>query len=297
MQIKNWNDLTYLLAVQRGGSYAGAATILQVDDTTVSRRLNALQEELNTQLIFRLPDGTIQMTDSGEAILTHLDAIENSIGLIEETLSAENIECTGTVRITSVPIIVNRVLAPNVKALMERHPRLEIVLIPDSRDLSLSHREADLAVRLARPKTGGHAVKARKIGQLPYSTYVANDISDSQVRELSWIAYDDLLAHIPPAKWTNHLLANADNAVSHVRVHDVETALQLTQSGAGKALLPDFVASGTEELRPITVDSDMPLPIRDIWLLGHAEQNKQRRIVAVSNWVDQTIAEVITSQL
>ena len=297
MQIKNWNDLTYLLAVQRGGSYAGAAAILKVDDTTVSRRLSALQEELNTKLIFRLPNGTIQMTESGEAILTHLDSIENSIGLIEETLSAEKIECTGTVRITSVPIIVNHVLAPNVNALTERHPKLEIVLIPDSRDLSLSHREADLAIRLARPKAGGHSVKARKIGQLSYSTYVAKALSESQVRALSWIAYDDMLAHIPPAKWTNHLLANADDAMSQVKVHDVETAVQLTKSGAGKALLPDFVASRTEELKSFIVDSGVPLPIRDMWLLGHAEQMKQRRIVAASNWVDQTIAEVITSQL
>src|SRR5215470_12694543 len=65
MQMLNWNDLRYVLAVSRGGTLAAAARLLGVDDTTVARRLVPMQETIGTRLYQRLADGTLQLTTSG----------------------------------------------------------------------------------------------------------------------------------------------------------------------------------------------------------------------------------------
>src|SRR5215813_3691208 len=66
MQMLNWNDLRYVLAVSRGGTLRAAARLLGVDDTTVARRLVAMQETIGTRLYQRLADGTLQLTTSGD---------------------------------------------------------------------------------------------------------------------------------------------------------------------------------------------------------------------------------------
>jgi len=289
MQINNWHDLKYVLAVKRAGSYSEAAKALQVDDTTVSRRINALQEKLDVQLFIRKPDGSLHISESGEAILDHLDSVENSVSLIETTLAATREKCVGTVRITSVPMVINRILAPSISLLLEHNPELNVVLIPDSKDLSLSYREADLAIRLARPSLGGSFVKARKIGQIHYSVYAAKNASSAQLRKLPWVTYDDVLAHIPPAVWTNKAITGDAHAKSQLKVHDVETALQITLAGSCKALLPDVVASREKSLKRVVIESAALPPSRSIWLLGHADQSKMRRIVATSDWIEDTI--------
>jgi len=255
----------------------------------VSRRINALQVKLNVQLFVRKPDGALCLTESGEAILGHLDAIENSIFSIEDVLATAKTKCIGTVRVTSVPFVINRILAPRLNALLDHNPELNLVLIPDSKDLSLSHREADLAIRLARPTLGGSFVKARKIGQLTYSVYAASNLSSQQQLKLPWVTYDDLLAHIPPAIWTNKVLADDVDGKSQLKVHDMETAMQATLAGSCKALLPDVVAVKENNLKCLGMQTMKPPPCRAIWLLGHADQSKMRRIVATTHWIEETL--------
>ena len=76
MQRLAWDDLRYLLAASRTGSYPAAARRLGVDDTTVSRRLRALQRAAGTEMIARRPDGTLRLTPAGEAVAARAERIE-----------------------------------------------------------------------------------------------------------------------------------------------------------------------------------------------------------------------------
>src|SRR5258707_4316116 len=77
MQMLNWNDLRYVLALSRGGTLRAAARLLLVDDTTVARRLVALQATIGTRLYQRLVDGTLRLTTSGERAALHAQRIEH----------------------------------------------------------------------------------------------------------------------------------------------------------------------------------------------------------------------------
>ena len=82
MQMLNWNDLRYVLAVSRGGTLRAAARLLGVDDTTVARRLVAMQETIGTRLYQRLVDGTLRLTTSGERAARHAERIEREVGTL-----------------------------------------------------------------------------------------------------------------------------------------------------------------------------------------------------------------------
>lgn len=283
MQNLNWNDLRYLLAVKRAGSLSAAARLMGVDDTTVSRRLGALRRALGEDLFVRQPDGALLLTDHGAKATSHIEAMERETDQLSETFAAIADECIGTVRITSVPFLINRWLAPQVNGLLRQHPKLQVDLIPDSRDFSLTLREADIALRFARPATGGNDVIARRIGSLQFSVFAAKSHSTATDIELPWIIYDDSMAHLPQAKWLARTLKQRGEQSAGLRVHDVETALEAVIAGVGKSLLPTPIADQMPSLRQLNAGSiDVS---REVWLLSHRNQHSLRRISEVAKWI------------
>jgi len=286
MQLKNWNDLRYLLALKRGRSIAAAARLIGVDDTTVSRRLAALQTTSEEPLFTRRSDGSTILTSKGETVASAVEVMEHQADLIGEALGSDPVACAGTVRLTSVPIAINRVLTPAVGTLLRRYPELQIELVPDSRDLNLTLREADLAIRLARPTAGGGKIKARRIGRLDYAIYASRDYPESEANGLPWITYEDAMGHISQSQWMDRVIPASGGSRSGLRVHDGETALEAVIAGLGRSLLPVIIADRTEGLRKLRNGTVRPLPSRELWLLAHADQMELRRIRSVIEWVE-----------
>jgi DNA-binding transcriptional LysR family regulator len=287
MQLKNWNDLRYLLAVKRGRSLAAAARQIGVDDTTVSRRLAALQSSVGAQLYRRLPDGSLQLTSQGEAVACRVEYMDHQIDLIAEICGSSPDQCVGSVRLTSVPIIINRLLTPQIGQLLTAHAKLDVELVPDSRDLSLTRREADISIRLARPTTGGSNVKAWRIGDLNYAVYTSRDYSAKKAAGLPWITYDETMARLPQAQWIARVTKGQTSQLSGLRVHDAETAFEAAIAGIGRALLPSVIANRDDRLMRFNIKGGIPLPSREIWLLAHADQLELRRIRAVISWIEK----------
>ncbi len=289
MQNINWNDLRYLLAIKRGQTLAAAARQIGVDDTTVSRRLAALQSAMGASLFQRQGDGKLALTPGGQAVAHHAEVMEQQFDLIGDALHSDLGSLSGSVRLTSVPILVNHLLVPKVGPLLEKHPELHLELIPESRDLSLTHREADLALRLARPKTGGTNVKARRIGRLSYSVYASRAIPAADAARLPWISYDDTMAHLPQAQWMARAVKGRTGVFSPLKVQDVETALEAVLAGLGKSLLPSGIANRDRRLRSLQIDAGQTPLSREMWLLAHRDQLELGRIKAVIAWIEETV--------
>ena len=284
----NWNDLRYVLAVSRGRTLAAAARLLGVDDTTVARRLTAMQETFRVRLTQRLADGTLQLTAAGERAALHAERIEREIGLLGVGLAGADGMVAGTVRVTSVPIIINHVLVPAAQILLKRHPQLQLELIAEARDLSLTRREADLALRLARPKTGGMRVTARRIGTLRYEVYGPAACSAAEAKTLPWITYDEAMAHLPQARWIAAAAGN-HGRIASVRMNDAEAVREAVIAGLGRSLLPCVVADGCSRLRRLGAKGRPPALKRELWLLAHSEMKTLGRIEAVLDWIEQIV--------
>jgi DNA-binding transcriptional LysR family regulator len=287
VQMLNWNDLRYVLAISRGRTLAAAARLLGVDDTTVARRLVAVQEAIGARLYQRLADGTLQLTTSGERAARHAERMEREICALDGALTGADDVVSGTVRITSVPIIVNHILVPAAQILLKRHPKLQLEFVADARDLSLTRGETDLALRLARPKTGGTKVMARRVGTMRYDVYASASYSARDAKVLPWITYDEAMAYLPQARWIAATAVRSHERIAAVRVNDAEALLEAVIAGLGRSLLPCVVADGDPRLRRIGVKRGVSLLSRELWLLKHSELRRLGRIEAVVKWIEQ----------
>lgn len=288
MQAPNWNDLRYVLAISRKNRLAEAARLLRVDDTTVSRRLTALQAAMGQRLYQRLADGRLELTEAGKAAVAIAERLERDIGSLECGRSdAENV--SGVIRLTSVPFVINRILVPAAGRLLDRHPNLRIEMVSDARNLSLARREADMALRLARPQTGGMRVKARRVGMLHYASYASVNRAKQAASSLPWVTYDEAMAHLPQALWMNAAIKRDGGQSAHLRVTDIEAALEAVAAGYGRSMLPCLIADRDARLKRSPPGKEPKNPTREIWLLVHSELSELPRTQAVTKWIEAAI--------
>jgi DNA-binding transcriptional LysR family regulator len=196
---------------------------------------------------------------------------------LELGAGGKDAEIAGAVRVTAVPVLINRLIVPALGELQARHPRLQLDLLAEPRNASLTRREADLALRLARPEAG-RGVLARRVGRLDYAVYgVRGRLPD----RLPWIVYDEALSHLPHARWLEAASRLEPRAL--LLVSDAETMLQAVHAGLGKSLLPCFVAGGERGLRRLS--GAKPVVSREVWLLTHRELRHHARLAAVAEWL------------
>jgi DNA-binding transcriptional LysR family regulator len=282
----DWNDLQYVLAVARDGSLAAVARRLKVDPTTVGRRLRAIESALGTQLFERDADGQMRATDAGSIVIQRAETIEAQIGNLDAAVKTHELAVSGTVRLTAVPILINRVLMPALPALIARYPELKIELVADPRDLNLPRRDADIAVRLARPgNDAGERIVARRIGTLTYAVYAATNCAAPHASP--WLTYEAGMRDLPQAQWIARVAA-ANGGFAAVMANDAEALLQGIQAGLGRSLLPCIVADRTPGIVRLPVDHHAP-PEREIWTLTHPDVRPLARISAVLAWLDTLV--------
>jgi DNA-binding transcriptional LysR family regulator len=276
----NWDDLRYVLAVGRAGSLSATARLLGVNQTTVARRLAGAEVGLGARLFLRT-DGRFRPTEAGEAALAQAERAEHAFGELERAVAGGDAVPTGTVRVTTVPLLANRLLVAALPALHARHERVRVELIAEPRDLSLTKREADIALRLARPHSG--TALARRIGRLDYVVFGPDP---APRHTLPWISYVDDLAHLPQARW----MAAAERASvvpAPLAANDAEAILQAVQAGLGKSLLPCFLAGQVPCVAPL--GGRAPVLSRELWLLVHPDLRPLARVAAVIAWLEATV--------
>jgi DNA-binding transcriptional LysR family regulator len=274
----NWDDLRHLLAIARAGTLAAAARRLAVNQTTVARRLATLEAALGARL-FERAEGLLRPTKAGELALARAAEVEQEVGALEQGIAGADREPAGLVRVTAVPILVNRLLVPALPALSARHARIRLELIAESRNLSLTRREADLALRLSRPQSGT-GLLTRRLGDLDYAVYGPRGRAGAR---LAWITYEEGLGHLPQARW---IAAQAREALAPLAVSDAESLVHAIRAGIGKSLLPCLIADREPGLRRLGV----AVLHRELWLLAHREQRHHRRIGAVIAWIEETVS-------
>ncbi|MEQ8601913.1 MAG: LysR family transcriptional regulator [Marivibrio sp.] len=281
--MKNWDDLRVALAVARAGALAGAARRLGVDQTTVSRRLKALERDLGAQLFHR-GDGRLTPTRAGETLLVQAEAAESAVAAAGEAVAGRDARPEGAVRVSSVATTVNRLLIPRADRLTTRYPLLRLELLAGEARGSLSRREADVALRFDRPGDGGAAF-CRKIARIGYYAYAPVAAGDPQA--MPWIVYEEANDHLPQARWLARR-AQAEG-VAPVLVNDAEGVLQAVGAGLGRSLLPRFVGDADARLRRL---SDAPAVTRDLWRLSHRDIHGTKRGQAVVAWLEEVIGEI-----
>jgi DNA-binding transcriptional LysR family regulator len=277
----DWQNVRFFLEVHRQGSLSEAARRLGVDHTTVARRIAALESSLGVRLFDRSARG-YDRTRAADELLPLAERVEQSVNAIERRVESEDVEHVGVVRITSTDHIVAFFLVPALPRLAERHPGIVVEAVADNRELSLSRREADLALRLGRPRDAG--LVGRKIADVAYAFYgVRGGRRRSPTVDFAadrFAGYEESLAHVPLERW---LAKVAPDRQVTFRTNTLNSLQAAARAGLGLALLPRFVADEDPGLR--VVPCAEPVPSLELFLLVHAELRRSPRVRAVLDFV------------
>lgn len=285
----DWNDLHSFLELARRGKLTEAGKRLNVEPTTVSRRITRLEKELKVHLFDRSPKG-YSLTDEGYKLLPYTENIETKINSIYQSISGIDTVLTGTVRMAVPEGLGIGIISKHIKEFKEQHPAIELELLADTRARSLSKREADIAITLARPTVG--RLVAWKLGEYKLALYASRDYLNNHdeiktVEDLMqhpFISYINDLIEFPQLKYLQDLLHDVQIVF---RSSSLQAQYQAVLDNLGLTLLHGFIAAEDENLKVILPEKIFAT--REYWMVVHEDLHKLARIQAVSRFFTEVI--------
>ena len=280
----DWSDARIFLSVCERLSFTAAAKELTMDQTTVGRRIAALETELAAKLFNRGPTG-LTLTSAGEEARALAEEMRVAASTLDRRVRGRDRLTDGAVRITTSESFARSFLAPRLARFCRQHPRIELSLKTDNRALSLTRGEADLAVRDWKPPQLG--LVARKIGRVSFALYASPSYLAEGRAEADdvFLGFEDELATVPEAAW----LSERRGGRSVLRSTSRAVLESAAAAGVGIAILPCYLGDAHVGLTRVSVP-EFAL-VRDLWLVLHAELQTQARVRAVADYVIDEVAK------
>ncbi|GHF18622.1 LysR family transcriptional regulator [Kordiimonas sediminis] len=267
----DWNDLRYFLELGRRGTLSLAGQRLGVEHTTVSRRIQALETALGVTL-FKRRNRQFQLTEAGRKLMRHAEQMEYTSDALLDGLSRTSSGPSGKVRLATPEAFGSQFLSPRLSGFYQRYPDIELELVAETRHLSLSKREADAAISIAKPHND--RLDFEQIGTYSLRLYAAPSYLKNHAPILNlaglnghdFIWYIEDLLPVTELRSVGRLIEG-----QKISFHSTNVLAQAhaAESGVGIALLPCFVAERMKALTPVLKDEiNVSLPL---WLAIHKD--------------------------
>lgn len=276
MKIDSWDDLKFILAVANAGTMTQASRVLCVDQTTVTRRLKALEELAGVRLFDRLRGG-VELTPAGEAVAKAAQEIEDTILSVERVISAKEPELAGLLRFTTSELLAYGWI-DQFTEFARRHPRIELDLSGTNEVRSIARREADVALRLT--SSPPEDLIGRKLGKAAYAVYGAASYAFTDLCDVPWIGWDS--ADSSPsvvAKYRQEIGCQGPYAL---RVNTYLLLVEAVRRGTGVTILPCITGERASDLVRL---GDAAVMTGDLWLLTHPDLKRSPRVRALMDFV------------
>lgn len=258
----DWNDLRVFLAVARTGSTVAAGRRLGVNQTTVARRVAALEAAVGAQLFDRRREGYVLRADAGDLVVT-AEAVEAQAGVFADQARALVRGLTRLV-ITANESMANIIVAPAVRAFHAEHPEVRVDIAISTRTLDLDRGEADIALRTApAPPEGDLAV--RRLGEGYWAAYCNADYAARRGAPAGPAALAGHTVLTLEHAAASRLATLASDAQSELRdsMGDLVVAVR---AGLGVASLPCIVGDAQPDFVRCFMQDD---PVTPVWLIHH----------------------------
>ncbi len=275
----NWNDLKIVLAIVRGGSLSAAARTLGINQTTVSRRLAALEERLGAALFLR-SRSSLHPTETGEVFIKRAERMESEALALFDEVGAATQRPQGPVRISTMPWIFNYLIVPALPDFSAQYPAISIQAISGLRERNLGKREAELAIRFEmQPRQQELCFPVAKFSYAVYGP--ANTEPDL----LPWVGYVDDFDYSEPQAWQEKSISSDGAAL--FEANDAGIVYLAIRAGLGKGLIPDVLAAGDPAL--VRLSGKEPEIVRDLRILVHRDLQHVTRVATVIDWLRDSV--------
>lgn len=282
----DWNDLRFLLAVADEGSLSAAARALQVNHSTVLRRVGKFEQQLDVRLFERLPNG-YALTAAGEALAHSARQIQETVDAVERRIVGQDLRLSGSVRVATTDTLALRVLPAIIAAFHAQHPQVQVQLLSGNDQADLNRRDADLAVRPT--DTPPESLLGRRLCRLAYAIYAAPSYLKERgarvpLSKHTWIMPDDSMGSTVVGRY---MAREQPSVAVAFRANSLASLAAAAAAGLGLSVLPCYLGDSTPGLTRIR--SPLSEAGTDLWLLTHADLRKTARVRALLEFLTEAL--------
>ena len=291
----DWDKLRIFHAVAEAGSFTHAGEQLNLSQSAVSRQISALEEMLAVPLFHRHARGLI-LTEQGELLYRTAHEVFGKLAMVEAQLVESKDRPKGVLKITATVAFGSTWLAPRMREFMEVYPEIELRLIVTDRELDLSMREADIAIRMSPPRQADliqrHLLTVH-MQAYASASYVKKHGLPKTAEELERhriIVYgDDERPPVPDTNWLTRLGLKEGTRHASMYCNNVYGILRAVQSGAGIAALPEYMVQGEDDLVRVLPEHEGPQI--DAYFVYSEELRTTKRISVFRDFLLRKVAE------
>jgi DNA-binding transcriptional LysR family regulator len=283
----DWDSFQAFLAVARTGRISAAARRLDVEHTTVSRRLAALEVELGVPLFYRTSTGYF-LTPHGHNALAQAEMMERAALALAARAREDSGTIAGRVRVAMAPEFASHWVGPKLGDFRQAYPDIQLQILVGTRQRDLTRGEAELAIQAPRPRH--QKLLTVRIARTSTGLYASKRlVRDSRwkittpetLRGVPLLTYTPAYQMLQEAKWFQSVVAGATVALETNSTHALVSA---AIAGTGVAVLPRFVARTYSELLEVSDD----VAAHDVWLITHPEFRRDPKVRATATFLKQT---------
>ena len=277
----DWDKLRIFHAVVEAGSFTHAAETLDVNQSSVSRQVRNLEQELGITLFHRHARG-LTLTEPGELLYRTVQDVFNRLQTVQARMADAKAKPFGDLRVTTAVGLGATWLTPRLPEFLELYPDIKLQLLLDNTELDLTKNEADVAIWLRAP-TQGDLIQ-RKLFTVHLHVYAATDYIKraGQPRRLEDLDNHPILtfggapAPIKQLNWLEQAGRPAgEPRTPALQVNSLYALKLAVQEGSGIAMLPDYMARNDRDLIPLLRNEEMP-ELHTYYVIPEALRNSKR---------------------
>jgi DNA-binding transcriptional LysR family regulator len=280
-----WNDFRIILAVCRQGSLSGAARELGVNHSTVFRRVVSIEEKLNVRLFERLPNG-YEMTLAGEEALRVGERVEEKINGMVRGFAGTDLRLEGEICLTSADGLIRIFLLKIISDFSAKYPGITFNLDTDNNALSLTKREADIALRVTNKPP--ESLFCKKVCNSTTSFYGSKKYlaENSHIENYSWLMPMDEIGHLPAVDWLRKTYPDARVLLRSNSLSGLVTAVE---QNLGVAPLPCFWADSNQQL--VRLFPPIEGLTYGLWILTHPDLRASARVRTFIDFLEDALLQ------
>jgi DNA-binding transcriptional LysR family regulator len=290
-RLMDWDNARIFLGIYRAGTLRGAAALLQVDQATAGRRLNAMEQMLGARLFLRTPTGYVP-TPAGELAFAAAERMEHAADQLQRQMQGIDDRLCGVVRLAATDTMGKHFLMVAMQRLHAVHPDIRVVLSTSTQVSNLTRREADLAVRTIRPSSPdliSRHLTRREVGLYAAKSYLklrGEPQPDTALAGHDLVIYQRSISPSQGVALCGEAIGNARVAME---VNSGLMMIEAVRAGLGVGELPTHMADGDPLLARIWPQR---AEAYDIWLVLHGDLNRTARVRAVADVIVEVCGEM-----
>lgn len=284
MQKQDWNDYLYFLYVARLGSLKAAANSLKVNQSTVFRRINALEDKLNVKLFSRHSQG-YTLTEVGENIFPEVEKMEGTFHSIVRQLSGQDVRLSGKIKISTTASIAYAWLPHYVKGFQQKFPEIQLDVDITQKHANLSRREADVVISAGNSRSD--VMVGRPLASIHFGLFAHKDYLKGKQpwRKGEYTNYDFLMPNefFTGLKAKEMIMKKLSPSQVVLSCDKFSGLHQFCKEAMGVALLPVYMSKQTDSL--VELERLDESASSQIWIMTHPDLKHTARIKAFMGYM------------